>query len=267
MMVLESPILTRRRACRRSTCRATCEQPALTLRPGARRLSRVAVQRSEAPRHGEGQRRPARAARRRAAASISRRDSGASADSAPYLHDGRAPSFDYAIAGHDGEGAAARAAFNGAPLRRQGAAARLPDVLATRAARGRALIAPRLARRSTYRSSTPTPSWPSTGWRSEPISSAGRPCPSGSGARRMCHPNQQSASSPNSSARTAPLRPERSSTRPTFVVRRRDDTRARRWRRRPRRRRRDRRRDHHPCVLLARLTSRPVPQLLARAPE
>jgi len=33
------------------------------------------------------------------------------ADSAPYLHDGRAPSFDYAIAGHGGEGAAARAAF------------------------------------------------------------------------------------------------------------------------------------------------------------
>ena len=33
------------------------------------------------------------------------------ADSAPYLHDGRAPSFDYAIAGHDGEGSAARAAF------------------------------------------------------------------------------------------------------------------------------------------------------------
>jgi CxxC motif-containing protein (DUF1111 family) len=33
------------------------------------------------------------------------------ADSAPYLHDGRAPSFDYAIAGHDGEGTAARAAF------------------------------------------------------------------------------------------------------------------------------------------------------------
>jgi hypothetical protein len=33
------------------------------------------------------------------------------ADSAPYLHDGRAPSFDYAIAGHDGEGAAARQAF------------------------------------------------------------------------------------------------------------------------------------------------------------
>jgi CxxC motif-containing protein (DUF1111 family) len=33
------------------------------------------------------------------------------ADSAPYLHDGRAPSLDYAIAGHDGEGAAARAAF------------------------------------------------------------------------------------------------------------------------------------------------------------
>jgi CxxC motif-containing protein (DUF1111 family) len=33
------------------------------------------------------------------------------ADSGPYLHDGRAPSFDYAIAGHDGEGAAARAAY------------------------------------------------------------------------------------------------------------------------------------------------------------
>ncbi len=33
------------------------------------------------------------------------------ADSGPYLHDGRAPSLDYAIAGHDGEGAAARAAF------------------------------------------------------------------------------------------------------------------------------------------------------------
>ena len=30
------------------------------------------------------------------------------ADSAPYLHDGRAPSFDYAIAGHGGEEAAAR---------------------------------------------------------------------------------------------------------------------------------------------------------------
>jgi len=38
------------------------------------------------------------------------------ADSAPYLHDGRAPSFDYAIAGHDGEGAAARAAFEAVPL-------------------------------------------------------------------------------------------------------------------------------------------------------
>jgi hypothetical protein len=33
------------------------------------------------------------------------------ADSAPYLHDGRAPSFDYAIAGHDGKGAPARAAY------------------------------------------------------------------------------------------------------------------------------------------------------------
>ena len=38
------------------------------------------------------------------------------ADSAPYLHDGRAPSFDYAIAGHDGEGAAARAAFLALPF-------------------------------------------------------------------------------------------------------------------------------------------------------
>ncbi|MGH7894647.1 MAG: di-heme oxidoredictase family protein [Candidatus Binatia bacterium] len=38
------------------------------------------------------------------------------ADSAPYLHDGRAPSFDYAIAGHDGEGADARAAFQALPF-------------------------------------------------------------------------------------------------------------------------------------------------------
>ena len=38
------------------------------------------------------------------------------ADSGPYLHDGRAPSFDYAIAGHDGEGAAARAAFEALPI-------------------------------------------------------------------------------------------------------------------------------------------------------
>jgi mono/diheme cytochrome c family protein len=42
-------------------------------------------------------------------------------DSAPYLHDGRAPSFDYAIAGHDGEGAAARAAFGALPPEEQGA--------------------------------------------------------------------------------------------------------------------------------------------------
>jgi mono/diheme cytochrome c family protein len=43
------------------------------------------------------------------------------ADSAPYLHDGRAPSFDYAIAGHDGEGAAARAAFAALPWEEKGA--------------------------------------------------------------------------------------------------------------------------------------------------
>jgi Di-haem oxidoreductase, putative peroxidase len=42
------------------------------------------------------------------------------ADSAPYLHDGRAPSLDYAIAGHDGEGAAARAAFLALPLEERG---------------------------------------------------------------------------------------------------------------------------------------------------
>jgi CxxC motif-containing protein (DUF1111 family) len=41
------------------------------------------------------------------------------ADSAPYLHDGRAPSLDYAIAGHDGEGAAARDAFQALPSRRE----------------------------------------------------------------------------------------------------------------------------------------------------
>ncbi|HEY3189103.1 MAG TPA: di-heme oxidoredictase family protein, partial [Solirubrobacteraceae bacterium] len=42
------------------------------------------------------------------------------AESAPYLHDGRAPSFDYAIAGHDGEGAAARAAFAALPYEERG---------------------------------------------------------------------------------------------------------------------------------------------------
>jgi hypothetical protein len=42
------------------------------------------------------------------------------ADSAPYLHDGRAPSLDYAIAGHDGEGAAARAAFVALPYEERG---------------------------------------------------------------------------------------------------------------------------------------------------
>ena len=41
-------------------------------------------------------------------------------DSPPYLHDGRAPSFDYAIAGHDGDGAAARAAFLALPLEERG---------------------------------------------------------------------------------------------------------------------------------------------------
>lgn len=43
------------------------------------------------------------------------------ADSAPYLHDGRAPSFDYAIAGHDGEGAAARDAYAALSQHEQGA--------------------------------------------------------------------------------------------------------------------------------------------------
>ncbi|HEY2775991.1 MAG TPA: di-heme oxidoredictase family protein [Candidatus Binatia bacterium] len=43
------------------------------------------------------------------------------ANSAPYLHDGRAPSLDYAIAGHDGEGAAARAAFSALSLEDKGA--------------------------------------------------------------------------------------------------------------------------------------------------
>jgi hypothetical protein len=42
------------------------------------------------------------------------------ADSAPYLHDGRAPSVDYAIAGHDGEGAAARAAYVALPFNDKG---------------------------------------------------------------------------------------------------------------------------------------------------
>jgi hypothetical protein len=43
------------------------------------------------------------------------------ADSAPYLHDGRAPSLDYAIAGHDGEGAAARDAYATLSMHDQGA--------------------------------------------------------------------------------------------------------------------------------------------------
>jgi hypothetical protein len=42
------------------------------------------------------------------------------ADSAPYLHDGRAPSFDYAIAGHGGEGAASRAAFAALSMQEKG---------------------------------------------------------------------------------------------------------------------------------------------------
>lgn len=42
------------------------------------------------------------------------------ADSAPYLHDGRAPSLDYAIAGHGGEGAAARAAYAALPHQDRG---------------------------------------------------------------------------------------------------------------------------------------------------
>jgi mono/diheme cytochrome c family protein len=43
------------------------------------------------------------------------------ADSVPWLHDGRAPSLDYAIAGHDGEGAASRAAFEALPSEEKGA--------------------------------------------------------------------------------------------------------------------------------------------------
>ena len=43
------------------------------------------------------------------------------ADSAPWLHDGRAPSFDYAIAGHGGEGAASRAAYAALSHEDQGA--------------------------------------------------------------------------------------------------------------------------------------------------
>jgi CxxC motif-containing protein (DUF1111 family) len=43
------------------------------------------------------------------------------ADSAPYLHDGRAPSLDYAVEGHDGEGEAARAAFAALPFEERNA--------------------------------------------------------------------------------------------------------------------------------------------------
>lgn len=42
------------------------------------------------------------------------------ADSGPYLHDGRAPNLDYAVLGHDGEGAAARAAFLAVPPQDRG---------------------------------------------------------------------------------------------------------------------------------------------------
>ena len=42
------------------------------------------------------------------------------ADSAPYLHDGRAPYIDYAIAGHGGEAAPARAAFAALAPQQQG---------------------------------------------------------------------------------------------------------------------------------------------------
>jgi hypothetical protein len=43
------------------------------------------------------------------------------ADSAPYLHDGRAPSLDYAIAGHDGEAKPARDAYAALSMHEQGA--------------------------------------------------------------------------------------------------------------------------------------------------
>ena len=187
------------------------------------------------------------------------------ADSAPYLHDGRAPSFDYAIAGHDGEGAAARAAFEALPLADRGPL-RVYLMSLRRASRvDRALIAALLARRSTYRSSTPTPAAPSTGWRSEPISNAGRPRPSGSGARRMCHPNQSSASSPTSSLSTSPVFAGAELDATDLVVRPATM---------PRRADRDvvdavaveiAGGDDHAAELLAGLASRPVPQLLSRA--
>ncbi len=43
------------------------------------------------------------------------------ADSAPYLHDGRAPSFDYAISGHDGDASDARRKFYALPSEDKGA--------------------------------------------------------------------------------------------------------------------------------------------------
>jgi hypothetical protein len=43
------------------------------------------------------------------------------ADSAPYLHDGRAPSFDYALSGHDGEASGARRKFFGMTFEDKGA--------------------------------------------------------------------------------------------------------------------------------------------------
>jgi hypothetical protein len=43
------------------------------------------------------------------------------ADSAPYLHDGRAPSFDYAISGHDGEASESRKKFYALSFEEKGA--------------------------------------------------------------------------------------------------------------------------------------------------
>ena len=121
MMVLESPIARPSTGCRRSTSSREMRQPALRYDPTPRRLSGVALQRSQAPRHGRRPTPPGTcSAASRSSEYLTPRLWGV-ADSAPYLHDGRAPSFDYAIAGHDGEGAAARAAFAALPLAGAGA--------------------------------------------------------------------------------------------------------------------------------------------------
>jgi hypothetical protein len=163
---------------------------------GARRLSGVAVQRSQAPRHGTAN--AARHVQRGVALSdyLTPRLWGV-ADSAPYLHDGARRASTTRSPGTTAR--APRRAPRSARCRSRSAGPLRVYLMSLR--RARALVVPERPRvRVATQVEDADADLPSTGWRSEPISKRGRPCPSGSGARRMCHPNQQSASSPTSSA-------------------------------------------------------------------